>query len=739
MIPIKRTEEPEIFRSKAVKTERNKLVERFNDQTAQARMQFNMAILSKIKPVLLEMCSHKCAYCESTIGIVSSGTIEHYRPKSGARGLKGEYHKDHYWWLSYDWENCLIACEVCNSKKRNYFPLENEKKRAKINDVGKDLRKEKPLLLNPCFDQPDDHFNFLENGKLAPLTERGEVTIKLIGLNRKNLVAQRKRAISNFKLKLRQLALLPGGDLYSEDAQLMDEIRQLLSDKPPQAYAGTLRSIYNTWLSEQTALNVETEKNIQETNQSRPRSLPNQFSMKGLSKPKASPKQSVQKKMSKLEQEKVLKVRATYKRLKQFSIKSIEIKNFKSINHLKLDLNNTHSEDGSLQESWLLILGDNGIGKSSILQAIALCLMGRTALDKQELDVLQYLKRGEKNGFIKIKGHSTNSTILLEFDEQGFKTKRASPVCFTVGYGSTRLLPKGNIQPYPYKEPYINIKNLFDYSYSLENPNLWLSEISTKEFDDRVAPALIDLLLLDGDDKLSFEEDKVYITHLNEKHLLEHMSDGFRSIAGLALDLMKTLSIDQADFHHATGVVLIDEIGSHLHPRWKVKIVRALKKTFPNLQFIVTSHEPLCLRGIEKGEVGVLVRNNNREVQILDASVLSDHTVMSIEQLITSDLFGLLDVYDENVVRTYEEYYELLSKPVKTEKEKERLSTLSETISVDKMLLGATKAQQAHYELLQKNFVKEFVESGFKTKQALKEKTKEQAKSLIDKKNLNWL
>ncbi len=733
MIAIKRTEEPEIFRSDSMENAREKLKNRYNDEMAQSRMQFDMSILNKVKSDLLGMCSNKCAYCESTIGIVSPGVIEHYRPKSGARGLTGEYHKNHYWWLSYDWENCLISCEVCNSKKRTYFPLENEKNRAKVNATGKALLKEKPLLLNPCNDQPDDHFNFLENGKIAPLTERGEVTIKLMGLNRRNLVAQRSHTIANFKLKLSQLEVLPGGELHSENPDLIDDIKNLLSDKPVREYAGSLRSVYYTWFSDQQRLNLENEKYSQSVSKGRPRNIgpvPNI---------QPAPQKIIKKQMSKSERKKVQKVRATYKRLKQFSIKSIEIKNFKSITHLKLDLNNTLTEDGSLQESWMLILGDNGIGKSSILQAISLCLMGRVALEKQELEVLDYLKRGTKNGFVKIKGQSTNTSALLEFDENGFKAKRASPICFILGYGSTRLLPKRNIQPYPHKEPYINVKNLFDYSYSLEDPKLWLNEISKKEFKNRVAPALIDLLLLEDDDKLSFEQEKVYITHLGEKHLLEHMSDGFRSIAGLALDLMKTLSIDQADYHHATGVVLIDEIGSHLHPRWKVKIVRALKKTFPNLQFIVTSHEPLCLRGIEKGEVGVLVRDNNREVQILDSTVLSDHTVMSIEQLITSDLFGLLDVYDENVIKTYEEYYELLSKPDKTEHDKERMSKLSETISVDKMLLGATKSQQAHYELLHENYVKDLVQGGFKTAQELKKKTKEQAKSLIDKKNLDWL
>ena len=68
---------------------------------------------------------------------------------------------------------------------------------------------------------------------------------------------------------------------------------------------------------------------------------------------------------------------------------------------------------------------------------------------------------------------------------------------------------------------------------------------------------------------------------------------------------------------HASGIVLLDEIDAHLHPRWKMRIVESLRATFSGMQFIVTTHEPLCLRGIKEQEV-VVLRREGDDVRYID-------------------------------------------------------------------------------------------------------------------------
>jgi predicted ATP-binding protein involved in virulence len=83
---------------------------------------------------------------------------------------------------------------------------------------------------------------------------------------------------------------------------------------------------------------------------------------------------------------------------------------------------------------------------------------------------------------------------------------------------------------------------------------------------------------------------------------LRQLSDGERGILALVLDLARRLS--QANPHledplQAAAVVLIDELDLHLHPQWQRTIVSKLTATFPNCQFIATTHSPLIIGEVE--------------------------------------------------------------------------------------------------------------------------------------------
>lgn len=94
----------------------------------------------------------------------------------------------------------------------------------------------------------------------------------------------------------------------------------------------------------------------------------------------------------------------------------------------------------------------------------------------------------------------------------------------------------------------------------------------------------------------------------------------------------------------AEAIVLIDEVETHLHPRWKMRVMTALREAMPRVQFICTTHDPLCLRGMKNGEVRLLQRDSNHEIQIY--SDLPDITTLRIEQILSSDYFGLSSTED---------------------------------------------------------------------------------------------
>ncbi len=161
-----------------------------------------------VRAQLIEDFGDKCCYCESVYSHVSSGDIEHYRPKGGYRGSDGRLAKPGYYWLSADWHNLLLSCIDCNRARRHpddcgheavtgkasHFPLMDESARAA--GPGGEAR-ESPLLLNPCTDPVEQCFEFTAEGairparNLGPLRRRAEATIEIIGLQRPRLAKRR--------------------------------------------------------------------------------------------------------------------------------------------------------------------------------------------------------------------------------------------------------------------------------------------------------------------------------------------------------------------------------------------------------------------------------------------------------------------------------------------------------------------------------------------------------------------
>lgn len=72
---------------------------------------------------------------------------------------------------------------------------------------------------------------------------------------------------------------------------------------------------------------------------------------------------------------------------------------------------------------------------------------------------------------------------------------------------------------------------------------------------------------------------------------LEQLSDGYRSIITLAADLTHYFMSRYGSMTAAEGLVLVDELGAHLHPQWQMRVVSAFRNAFPRLQFIATTHD----------------------------------------------------------------------------------------------------------------------------------------------------
>jgi predicted ATP-binding protein involved in virulence len=106
---------------------------------------------------------------------------------------------------------------------------------------------------------------------------------------------------------------------------------------------------------------------------------------------------------------------------------------------------------------------------------------------------------------------------------------------------------------------------------------------------------------------------RMSIVKQGTKLFLDQLSDGEKCLLAMSGDLARRMAIANPGLEkplESPGVVLIDEVDLHLHPEWQRKVVPALERTFPNCQFIVTTHSPQVLSGARDILVYLLVPEN---------------------------------------------------------------------------------------------------------------------------------
>jgi predicted ATP-binding protein involved in virulence len=115
-------------------------------------------------------------------------------------------------------------------------------------------------------------------------------------------------------------------------------------------------------------------------------------------------------------------------------------------------------------------------------------------------------------------------------------------------------------------------------------------------------------IFLDGFSNLRVVQDPLRLVADKQGETLDirQLSDGERSFIAMICDLSRRLALANPELEDprlGAGVVFIDEIELHLHPKWQLEITEKLRTTFPNIQFIVTTHSPFILQTTREGEV----------------------------------------------------------------------------------------------------------------------------------------
>ncbi|HRC58255.1 MAG TPA: AAA family ATPase, partial [Kofleriaceae bacterium] len=154
------------------------------------------------------------------------------------------------------------------------------------------------------------------------------------------------------------------------------------------------------------------------------------------------------------------------------------------------------------------------------------------------------------------------------------------------------------------------------------------------------------------------------------------LSQGYQSVIAWISDIIGQVLLDHAapiDAAEMQGCVLIDEIDLHLHPTWQVRLIPALKKVFPKLQFIATTHSPMMMPGLEADEIYLLTQD-------AEGSVLATPSHQSPALMTGSELyeafFAISKLYPNDLGAKSQRYMYLASDPTRTQEQDAEMHAL---------------------------------------------------------------
>jgi predicted ATP-binding protein involved in virulence len=333
-----------------------------------------------------------------------------------------------------------------------------------------------------------------------------------------------------------------------------------------------------------------------------------------------------------------------------------------------------------LNERFTLVIGENGTGKTTLLEALRVGVGGFLAglegvvtqnIRKDDVRVewervgdATYTKLHQTPVVIECKGtiqnhelswRITKETYLgrttrsqakdilacaKELQDQIVKHKNQDVILPVISFQSAGRLFSQKKEKWvdPFKRE--DLSRFLGYTDCLEpesNIKLfvnWLRKMTTIKVQknknigelDAVVQTVKELIqfLLEEEHDISFgydfEEEEVIVEFGGKRDALRVMSAGFRTVIGMVADIAYRMALlnphlRQEAVKQTPGVVLIDELDLHLHPKWQWKIVDCLKTIFPKVQFIATTHAPIVISSCADAEIIDLHEHSQDEIE----------------------------------------------------------------------------------------------------------------------------
>ncbi len=408
-------------------------------------------------------------------------------------------------------------------------------------------------------------------------------------------------------------------------------------------------------------------------------------------------------------------------------LKSIYLNNVKCFSDIALSF---EGENGNIRK-WTLLLAENGMGKSTLLKAIALVTGGSDAIADllgEPSDWVRYKKHGCEISAVLVTSEKEERKINLRIEPEDTRAdvivrnkksltwldealNRKSRDYFVLGFGASRRL--NTIESRRAKTS-VFTNNRAQRVATLFNPDATTKPIDSWAMDldyigngtalETVREVLSNLL----------PEIKFHSIDKQDGHLLFNtpdgivplhcLSDGYLAMAAWIGDLLFQVSEVPGDSQEkpltTKGLLLIDEVDLHLHPKRQRQLLALLDKWLPNFQFVVTTHSPMAAQQAGEGELHYLMRERGK-IRLYPFSGAPN--TLLLHQLVMSPAFGLDTDESKSVEDMKNRYRSLRDKADLSAKEQAEFDKL--TTAITELPLGGRASMilsEEHEQLLRK-------------------------------------
>lgn len=342
-------------------------------------------------------------------------------------------------------------------------------------------------------------------------------------------------------------------------------------------------------------------------------------------------------------------------------LSKIHIENFKGIK----------SADFDFDRSVNIIIGNNGAGKTAVLEAIAVALGGflsgidgvntihfsreeirresqltgtgssnvvyRTPIsvetclelntgDRDCADLRMFKFARQKKSIKSARSTVEPRDICREAQRMANDQKAILPVISYQSFSRVTNQKKDKWEN-PFSDEYSRVVGYVDCLEEAANDKMlinwcrrmeqvsWQQEQTILEYEivKRTVSKFMQFMQEDENIHIYYDKRTEELLYVNKEGILpiRLLSSGFRNLLGMVFDIAYRMAVLNPDLLEditsiTPGVVLIDEIDMHLHPNWQWKVVDALKNTFPNVQFIVTTHSPIIVASCKEEKLIML-------------------------------------------------------------------------------------------------------------------------------------